>query len=812
MFSKNNRTRLIISGLVENSSIKPSLYRLAQELRLTGWARMEDDKAIIEVQGETHSIETFTTRLQALLSTRTTSVVKSKLPLNMKEKGMFKLLEGHGRLQHATPADTGICDECKRELHDPSNRRFGDPFIMCNCCGPRYTITTAAPVERSTSTMSGFAMCRRCRTEYEDTSNRRYHMEHISCPRCGPVARLIDSSGQHISTTDAVKESARLLASGRIIAIKGIGGYYLACRADDDYAVRRLRRRKKRDFKPFTVMVKDAASAKSICRVDASAAEALQSPARPVVIMPTSAAIPRLPMFGTSADGKSLYSHIVLSKPARRCVRLAAPVAEGLDAVGVMLPATGLEVLIFDKLDEIRKPQIRDPWPPPLVMIPANYTDEPVVKDDESACALLGGIADAILTHDRPIERRLEHTVLRSCDDGDIRTVERGLGTTPTPVELDCLDPDGPTVLAVGGEIDNAICLLRGNTALLGEHIGDMRDGRTYRHFINTIRHFEDLFDAAPQVIAADCEPWFLSSEYALRRWRGQIVARASAPLVRVHHHHAHAVSCLSENGITTPAVAIVCDGGGRGADDTEWGCEILRVHDNGFDRLGHLISTPLPGGNTTCTREIWRSALGILHETFGAPCIDHLRARPLKVPAFVLIRAMEMIELDTHCTPSGALGRWFDAASWLTGLARANTYPGEAAMKLESAITPGIRDVYMSTISTDGPFVMDPRAMMEGIISDLTSAKEIGVIAAKFHNTIAKLVGDAAIRAAEASSVDTVALSGGCFSNRYLTRKLTDELTSAGLRVVRHRNVPTGAGGLALGQAIIAARKFRNR
>jgi len=799
--ARNLRKRLVISEFGSESDIRPLVCRLAQELHLEGWVRCEWRQVIIEVQGAQQAINSLLLRLQDEIECTGAGTLQWDIPLQ-EESGIFRMLQNGNA--SAELVDVGICADCVAELHDPANRRHNYPFISCNQCGPRYALMRRISASRMDTAMSGFTMCGECRKEYTNPASRRFGQETISCSRCGPKLRLIDGGGADISTSNALGEAARLLASGRIVAIKATGGYYLACRADDDYAVRRLRRRKRRDFKPFTVMVRDMAAARRICNFTSEEAAACQSRYRPIVIMATTQTMPRLPILGGSMNQRSLYSHIVLSRPAGRCVRLATPVAESLAAIGVMLPASPLHVLLFDSLAEVKSGSTAA-WPPPLVITPGNYSDEPLATDDESALVILGPIADAVLTHDLPIERPMEPAVVTVLKNQHPSIIRGGLGTTPAMLEIPWLAPEHPIVLAVGAEADNALCLLHNKNAILGEHIGDLRDGRTYRHFISTVRRTEDFFEQIPRIVAADLDGDYLSTEYAMRRWRGEVVGRSGASLVRVQHHHAHAVSCLADNADAGPAVAIVCDNGGKGDDGHQWGAEILRVDSCGFERLGHLRYTTLPGG-MAAMREIWRSAVGILHESFGPPCIDHIRARPLKIAATSLTGAMEMLELGSHCMMSSALGRLFDAAAWLCGLAVANTYPDEAMLKLQAIAADGVRDVYSYSISNERPFVMDPRPMMEAIVGDLASAVSPSHVAAKFHNTVARFLAEAAIKACHSTGINTVVISGGSFTNVYLAWKLTQELREQNLNVLLHKVVPCGDGGVAVGQAVVAA------
>jgi hydrogenase maturation protein HypF len=641
--------------------------------------------------------------------------------------------------------------------------------------------------------------------------------------------------------------AAEMLAAGRILAIKGLGGFHLTCRADDDHAVRRLRSRKHRDAKPFAVMVADLGLARKYAQVDPDAIPLLTGAIRPIVLL-----------------------------PAIRPSGIAPGVAEGLATLGVMLPYTPLHHLLFAQ-------------PPlaglPLVMTSGNYSDEPLVKDNDDAVAHLGKIADALLLHDRPIERRVDDSVVQTHPDGQYNVLRRARGYAPAPVAVSSFVAQPPlavsssllsvsssephtkqqessktqpratvpqqqqnsktqpraavpqlSILAVGAELKNTVCLLRGGRALLSEHIGDLKDGRTYRHFIETINHLEALFDVHPRVIAADLHPQYLSTQYALKRHRGELADKAPLAIVRVQHHHAHIVACMAENGHAGPVIGLACDGVGLGDDGAVWGCEVLRADAADYQRLGHLRYVPLPGGDAAA-RETARPALAALWDAFGREILEMPVARQLAGGEAALDAAVQMLEAKVNCPPSSSLGRWFDAAAGLCGLAARNDFEGQAPMKLEGAIAAGVENCYefkvvQPTIVGGGQpwppppgkrgqapipnggigasplFQIDLRPMTVEMVADLSAGLDVGVIAARFHNTVAAFLLESARRAREATGLDVVALSGGCFANRYLLARLKALLPAARFKLLLHRNLPVNDGCVALGQAVIAAAK----
>jgi len=802
------RKRYRITGQVQGVGFRPFVYRLAVEMGLTGWVLNDAQGVTIEVQGREDRLETFSRRLVSdlppLAQIARCEESRPAEPMIGEKSFDIRPSEGGELTDAQVTVDTAVCADCLREMNDPADRRHRYPFINCTNCGPRYTIVTRVPYDRPNTTMADFAMCRQCAEEYSDPASRRFHAQPIACPECGPAVWLVDPQGRQITTDDPVAAAAGMLLDGRIVAIKGLGGFHLACRADDGHVVRRLRERKRRDAKPFAVMVRDLDQAHRLCEIPPEAERLLTGPLRPIVLLPARKEV---------AGETPAPQHSIVLLPARKEDPATAPgagvspaVAEGLDTLGIMLPYTPLHHLLF-RHDL-----------PPLVMTSGNYSEEPLVKDNDAAIAHLGRIADALLLHNRRIERRLDDSVVQMHGDGlwCVARRARGFAPTPTPIALRGLvgagaAPEGPAILAVGAELKSAVCLFKDGRAVLGEHIGDLKDGRVYRHFIDTINHLEALYEFRPQLIVADAHPQYLSSEYAVRRHRGELPGRPALPIVHVQHHHAHVVSCLAEHGREGPVIGLACDGVGYGDDGATWGCEILRADLRSYERLGHLRYLLLPGGDASAV-ETYRPAVAALYDAFGADCLKMLSPRRLSVDRKRVEVAVEMLTVGLNCPPASSLGRWFDAVAALCGVAEENRYEGQAAMLLEAAARNGIEGRYEFSLLSEGPFLIDLRPMVDGIVSDMVGRAEPGAMAARFHNTVSSFLAEAARRAREQTGLNVVALSGGCFANRRLTVRLTAELAADGFEVLRHQRVPCNDGGVALGQAVVAAAREQAR
>ena len=782
------RSRFHVTGQVQGVGFRPFVYRLARSLDLTGFVVNDASGATIEVQGGPDELEAFCRRLSGELPplAEVRQCRREDLAVQSGEKAFEIRPSAGGELSDAqVTVDTAACADCLRELFDTADPRHRYPFINCTNCGPRYTIVKRIPYDRPNTTMVDFSMCRLCASQYAEPGDRRFHAQPIACPVCGPSCWLTDSHGRQILCDEPIVAAADLIRRGRIIAIKGLGGFHLACRADDEHVVRRLRMRKSRDAKPFALMVKDLEQARQLCELDDGARNLMTGPKCPILLLPR-----------RRAPG----------------IRVAEAVALGLPALGIMLPYTPLHHMLFAcNL-------------PPLVMTSGNVSDEPLVKDNEDAIAHLGRIADAILLHNRQIQRSLDDSVVQADACGAPAIFRRARGYAPQPVEV-CKRPSdtsemgsrlvppgvggagGPTVLAVGAELKNTVCLYRAGQAVLSEHIGDLKDGRSYRHFMQVVNDLELLFDLQPEIIVADSHPGYLSTEYALRRARGELAGRPALALLRVQHHHAHIVSCMAEHGFTDEVIGLCCDGTGYGTDAAVWGCEILRTSLVDFVRLAHLRYFPLPGGDAAAV-ETARPALSLLREPFGRQGENLPIARRLATDERRRL-LFEQLEAGTNCPQTSSLGRLFDAVAAMCGLAEANRFEGQAPMLLEGAAADDVAEEYPFVLTGTDPFEIDYRPTVRAIVEDLRDGAPTSVVSAKFHNTVAAFLFAATRRAVEVTGLSTVALSGGCFANRYLRRRLKRLLAAEGLAVLMHQNIPCNDGGVALGQAVVAAHRF---
>lgn len=767
------RVHFNFTGQVQGVGFRPFVYRLATGIGLGGWVINDARGVTIEVQGSAERVEEFSRRLRSELPplAQIAKFTRQSVPVETGSETFEIRSSQGGELADAqVTVDTAVCADCLREMHDPLDPRHAYPFINCTNCGPRYTIVTAIPYDRPNTTMTDFAMCPLCRREYTDPACRRFHAQPIACPVCGPKVWLVDNHGVPIECEDAIGRTVRDLAEGLIVAIKGLGGFHLACRADDEHVVCRLRLRKRRDAKPFALMVANLDVARSICRVNDEAAALLAGAVRPIVVLP---ALP----------------------PDEAKVSIAPSVAQGLATLGVMLPYTPLHHMLF------AQPEIAGL---PLVMTSGNYHQEPLVKDNDAAIAHMGRIADVLLLHDRRIDRRVDDSVVQLGSDGQLIALRRARGYAPAPVRLEGLGSpkNAPAVLAVGGELKNTICLLQGGQALLSEHIGDLKDGRAFRHFVDTIAHLGKLFEVKPELIAADLHPQYLSTDYALKH------ESPGQPVVRVQHHFAHIVACLAENGFAGPAIGLACDGTGYGTDGAVWGCEVLLADLRGFQRVGHLRYIPLPGGDLAA-EQTFRPAMSALIDTFGDEAMAVAKSIGLKAEPEQLAGVAEMIHAGVNCPSTSSLGRWFDAAAAMAGVATENAFEGQAPMLLESKIIAGVEDEYhfgLIDVEEGNNFVIDFRPMVEGIVRDVRAGAAAGVIAARFHNTVTACLLMAAERVRRETGVAVAALSGGCFANRYLNARLARLLAAKGFRVLRHNMIPCNDACVALGQAVVAA------
>jgi hydrogenase maturation protein HypF len=654
--------------------------------------------------------------------------------------------------------------DCLRELGDPGDRRYGHALINCTNCGPRYTIILDLPYDRPLTTMAGFPMCPRCAAEYVDPADRRFHAQPTCCPACGPQPVLVNAEGDAIDP-DPVAGAARLLRDGGVIAMKGLGGYHLVVDATDDGAVRDLRRAKRRDHKPFAIMARDIETVASLVRLSDDARCALLSPACPIVLAPRREAVAGAPS-------------------------IARSVAGGSHRLGVMVPYTPLQHLLFGA-----------GAPDVLVMTSANFADDPLISDDGDARQRLVGVAQALLAHDRPIERAVDDSIVIDTAAG-LLPVRRARGYVPTPLVLPVAAPRPG--LCTGADLKCAVAVVPGAAAILGQHLGDLGYVLAFKRFRKTVDDLLRLYDVDPAWIACDAHPAYVSNEWARR-----VAAQRGIELIPVQHHHAHLASLLAEHGRGDRIVGLVCDGVGYGADGAAWGGEVLVGDLAGFTRAGHVRPLRPPGGDAAA-RETGRCGLSWLVDAVGTAAAEHAAARSIMPDAGRRTVIFDMLERDLNCPPSTGLGRLFDAAAALLGVCDFNHHEAMSGQRLETAASADVRRPsgvgLMPVVERDGVDEIDHRPLLLDMARRRAAGGDAGELAWLFHDAVADGLARAARRAAEKRGLGTVGLTGGVFCNALLTELVASRLRTAGLDVLVHRTVPPNDGGIALGQAAVAA------
>jgi hydrogenase maturation protein HypF len=785
------RRQIEVSGIVQGVGFRPYIYRLAIERKLTGTIRNTSSGVTIEIQGSPESVDDFISRLpkEAPPLSRITGIFAAELPCNGDHD--FRIIASHGEeaVRTLISPDVATCDDCLREMFDHADRRYRYAFTNCTNCGPRFTITRSIPYDRPCTSMAPFTMCPACQAEYDDPTNRRFHAQPNACWDCGPRLELWDGDGQVIGGNDPVRDAIEVLRSGRIVAIKGLGGFHLAADATNAAAVALLRERKRRVGKPFAVMVADLAAAKQICEVSAEEVQVLRSIQRPIILLR------RRTGEGASKD---TYGAI------------AADVAPGNNYLGMFLPYTPLHHLLLNEGKFAA-----------LVMTSGNLSEEPIAITNDEARARLAGLADCFLVHNREILLRCDDSVVRVFSAKGVKKFggtgivearapspvrERAMATTqqlrrsrgfvPVPVFL---HDEVPPILAVGGELKNTICLTKGKHAFLSQHIGDLENLESYRFFEEAIEHLEKVLEIKPDVIAHDLHPDYFSTKWAFKR--------TDLPLVGVQHHHAHIASCMAENHLGGKVIGFALDGAGYGTDGHIWGGEVLVADYAGFERAAHFEYVPLPGG-TAAIHEPWRMAVSYLAHHFGD---DFLK---MKLPFLAEISRsrfdllLRVLDRRVNSPLTSSCGRLFDAVAAIAGIRNQVSYEAQAAIELEMAIMNALSDdAYpFELLRSNGAALISTRPMFEALVEDVVSNRPVSEISRKFHNGLVKLFVDIAESLRDRTSLNRVCLSGGTFNNRYLTQKLVAELSAAGFEVFTQNEVPAGDGGLSLGQAMVAA------
>ncbi len=775
------RQRIVIQGIVQGVGFRPFVYGQALRWNLVGFVLNDSNGVTIEIEGTSDALDGFQRALREEVPplARIDAIFTELVPaLHDTAFTITRSLAGTRRNTLISP-DTATCNDCLHELFDPVDRRYRHPFINCTNCGPRFTIVQDVPYDREKTTMRVFPMCTACQAEYNDPLNRRFHAQPNTCPDCGPQVRLLDWTWGDLFgrvtdsfPPDPITTAAQRLASGAILALKGLGGYHLACDALNVEAVRRLRQQKHREAKPFALMVPDLETAQRLCQVSDAEAELLQSHRRPIVLLNQHPDCP-----------------------------VAPGVAPAYDTLGIMLPYTPLHHLLLHAFSEHIEPR----RPVVLVMTSGNLGDEPIAYQDDDARERLVPIAEGMLTHDREIYMRCDDSVMRITAGGE-QFLRRSRGYAPEPIPLSF---DFPVpLLACGGHLKNTFCLGKGRQAFVSHHIGDLENLETLTSFREGIEHFQRLFDIYPEAVAYDLHPEYLATKYALD---------TDIPLkIGVQHHHAHIASVLAEHGLSGPVIGVAADGTGYGTDGAVWGCEIMEASLLGFDRLAHLTYVPLPGGEQA-VRQPWRMAAAYLAQAYGDSFLE------LDIP---FVRQLDrskwgtlaqMIAKSINSPPTSSLGRLFDAVAALIGLRSEVLYEGQAAIELEMlARSCWQADIYPFAIEERTPgysqgMLLQVAPMIRAIVSDIQQGQSTSQIASRFHRSVAELLATACHQAREQTGLNVVALSGGVFQNRLLLVQLMACLEEMGFRVYVNRRVPPNDGGLSLGQLAVAANICRN-
>ncbi|MBN1391334.1 MAG: carbamoyltransferase HypF [Sedimentisphaerales bacterium] len=767
------RQRIFITGQVQGVGFRPAVHRIAGQLGLTGFVYNDTKGVTIELQGAEEKIKEFSAALQGrdkpplakIKSYEVTDIPavvgEEKFTIKASESAGTALPASTRRVGSQVTADMGVCEDCLSEMADKKDFRYRYPFINCTNCGPRYSIVKTIPYDRCNTTMSVFEMCDKCAAQYKDTADRRFHAQPVACPACGPKIWLTDAGGKTIQTgTDKViAETARLLLAGKIVAIKGIGGFHLAVDALNDKAVKRLRERKRRDYKPFAMMAASIQNIKEYANVSDSAAKVLKSPQSPIVLL-----------------------------PKRENSAIAPSIAEGLNTFGFMLCYAPLHHLLFAEGIKV------------LVMTSGNLSDEPLICKNEQALEKLGGVADAFLMHDREIYRQVDDSIIHFIDEQPV-PLRRARGYVPSPVVT--RESYKVDLLAAGADMKNTFCFVKQNQLICSEHIGELEDAEVHHYYISSIEHLRKLFEIEPKVVVCDLHPAYLSTQYAL--------SLSDVKIIQVQHHWAHIASVLAEHGQEGPVIGIECDGTGYGIDAAIWGCECMIASLDDFERFGHLAYYPLAGADKA-SKEAIRPLLGLLKKTFGDEfklekfswLLDKIEPDTNKQKII-----LEQIEKQVNTVKTSSLGRVFDAVAAMVGLGAYNHFEAQLPMALEAIAENGIEENYDFELvkKADEPIQLDLRKMIRQIISDINEETAGGVISAKFHNTLATALLEMAKAARNNSKLNVAALSGGVFCNRYLINRLIKLLKKNDFHVLFNRDFPSNDGGISVGQAAIAAR-----
>ena len=795
----NQRQKIIVKGVVQGVGFRPFVYNLAKSLNLRGYVNNSSKGVTIEIEGD--NSEAFVERLskEAPPLSQIVSIDVSQLPYHGYQD--FKILESEDEGSFTLiSADVSICQDCFREMLDRKDRRYLYPFINCTNCGPRYTITKSVPYDRPNTTMSVFKMCPDCKREYHDPSDRRFHAQPNACPVCGPQVKLkvnpslllpldkgrkggviapspLVGEGKGEGESNPIEKTIRLLKQGAIVAIKGLGGFHIACDATNEEAVKRLRMKKRKSNKPFGLMAPDIETVRKYCEVSREEETLLLSNKRPIVLLKKS--------------GNHLPEEVSPNNPC----------------IGFMLPYTPLHYLLFyypvDSSSNLHPSSVSANFNA-LVMTSGNISEEPIVIDNNEAIEKLSGIADAFLIHNRDIFMRVDDSVVRLIHFKKNLPVtyfiRRSRGYVPDVVAL---HEEGPEVLGCGADIKNIFTLTKGSFAIPSQHIGDMENYETLQFFEESLKNLKSVYRVVPEALAHDLHPMYLSTQWALRQ--------EGIKKIGIQHHYAHVASVMAERGIKDKVIGVSFDGTGYGTDGNLWGGEFLIADIRGFRRAGHLKYTPLPGGENAI-REPWRIAVSYIRDAAGEAVIPYLKSIGFikRYGAQQIDTLLKVIGNRQFSPLSSGAGRLFDAISAMIGVCDQNTFEGEAAIALEAAAVPGIMQDYPVDIKFRETMEVDFSHTVLGIIKDMVKGEEKGVISSKFHNTIITAIQRVVEKLSSLHQIKEVVLCGGVFQNMYLLERAINGLESAGMSVFIHDKVPTNDAGISLGQAYIIRERIK--
>jgi len=758
----NERTarKVRINGIVQGVGFRPFVYQTAVRHGLKGNVANTSTGVDIHIEGPSTRIDLFLTEL-AEHPPPLAHIIKVRVePTDMDGADEFTIVHSRAGNERATliSPDVSICDDCRRELFDSRDRRFRYPFINCTNCGPRYTIIDDIPYDRPNTSMRHFTMCPDCQAEYDDPRSRRFHAQPNACAACGPQVQLKTNSGSTVQTADSIGEAVHALGQGRIVVVKGLGGFHLAVDATQEEAVRRLRKRKHREEKPFAVMSPGIEEIDTYAWITPEEKTLLRSSRRPIVLL-----------------------------KKKEPNALAESVAPRNRYFGVMLPYAPLHYLLLASGFKA------------LVMTSGNMTDEPIAIDNEDALERLGRIADFFLFHNRDIYLRSDDSIVRRTN-GSNRFLRRSRGYVPMPVFLKA---SLPPILGCGAELKNTVCLTKGTNAFLSQHIGDLENLQTFDFYTLTIDHLKRILDIEPEWIAHDMHPDYLSTRYA--------ESQQSIKKIPVQHHHAHIVACMAEHQVDGPLLGFSFDGTGFGADGAIWGGEVLVADHSDFTRAAHLDYVPMPG-STAAIKEPWRMAASYLYRTFGRDMLTMDLPLLAEIGEANLRVILQMIDRELNSPQTSSLGRLFDGVAAMIGIRNRVNFEGQAAMELEMTSDEAVDSIYDFRWTDDRTRRIDIRPMIAGIVNDLAKGTPRRLIGGKFHQTLIELFTNLALDLRRETGLDRIALSGGVFQNALLLSGFTKSLERNGFTVYTHRVVPSNDAGISLGQAVAAAAKIKKK